>query len=91
MHSRAWPGYEYKKAGILLHNLVPAKHVQLNLFDAVDRDRSKRLMQAVDAINLRSDAGVRWGAEGIQKPWHARFNRLSHKYTTRWDQLPLVS
>ncbi len=84
-------GYEYKKAGVLLHHLVPEKHVQGNLFDAVDRDRSKRLMQAVDAINRRSAAGVRWGVEGLQKPWHARFDRRSHKYTTRWDQLPQVS
>ena len=84
-------GYEYKKAGVLLHNLVDESRVQGNLFDAVDRGRSKRLMQIVDTINFRGHCPVRWGAEGLTKPWHTQFKHLSPKYTTRWDQLPKVS
>ena len=83
-------GYEYKKAGVLLGGLVQETKVQGNLFDTVDRGRSKRLMQTVDAINVRSNCPICWGAEGLQKPWHARFNHRSPKYTTRWDQLPRV-
>lgn len=84
-------GYEYKKAGVLLNNLVLENKVQGNLFDSVDRDRSKRLMNAIDAINCRGICPVRWAAEGIEKPWHTRFKHLSPKYTTQWDQLPRVS
>jgi DNA polymerase V len=83
-------GYEYKKAGVLLHNLVPEKKAQGNLFDPVDRAKSKRLMKVIDAIHLRGVCPVRWGAEGLKKPWHTQFNHLSPKYTTRWDQLPTV-
>jgi DNA polymerase V len=83
-------GYVYKKAGVLLRNLVSENKVQGNLFDTADRNRSKRLMQAIDAINLRGVCPVRWGAEGFQKPWHARFSNLSPKYTTHWEQLPKV-
>lgn len=83
-------GYEYKKAGIILNNLVDENKIQANLFDTVDRDRSKRLMKAIDAINYRGICPVRWGAEGLAKPWHAQFNHLSQKYTTQWDQLPKV-
>lgn len=84
-------GYEYKKAGVLLHHLVDENKVQGNLFDTVDRDRSKRLMQTIDRINRRGVCPVRWGAEGLTKPWHTQFKHLSPKYTTRWDQLPNVS
>ena len=84
-------GYEYKKAGVLLYNLVSENHVQGNLFDTVDRDRSKRLMKTIDRINYRGICPVRWGAEGLTKPWHTQFKHLSPKYTTQWDQLPKVS
>ena len=53
--------------------------------------KSKRLMKAIDRINLRGDCSIIWGAEGISKPWHTKFNRLSPKYTTQWDQLVKVS
>lgn len=84
-------GYEYKKAGVMLHNLVNENKTQRSLFDDLDREKSKRLMRTIDAINLRGNCPVRWAAEGLTKPWHARFNHLSPKYTTRWDQLPSVS
>ena len=84
-------GYEYKKAGVVFHNLVNENKVQGNLFDTVDRVKSKQLMQAIDAINYRGSCPVHWGAEGLHKPWHTQFKHLSPKYTTQWDQLPMVS
>ncbi|MBP8606185.1 MAG: Y-family DNA polymerase [Phycisphaerae bacterium] len=84
-------GYQYKKAGVLLHHLGDEAKVQKCLFDVADRDKSRRLMRAIDAINARSGCSICWGAEGLEKPWRTQFNRLSPKYTTRWDQLPVVS
>jgi DNA polymerase V len=84
-------GYEYKKAGVLLYHLVDETKVQGNLFDTADREKSKRLMQTIDAINFRGNCPIHWGAEGLLKPWHTQFKHLSQKYTTRWDQLPKVS
>ncbi len=81
-------GYQYKKAGVLLYGLVSEKRVQGNLFDRADRTKTRRLMQTIDRINMLGDCPVRWAAEGIDKPWHARFENRSKKYTTRWDQLP---
>lgn len=84
-------GLEYKKVGVLLHHLTARNHVQKTLFDTGDNAKTERLMQTIDAINRRGDCTVRWAAEGIDKPWHAQFKRLSGKFTTRWDQLPVVS
>jgi len=85
-------GFQYNKAGIILSDLVPEDSVQGNLFDKVDRQKSRRLMQAVDAVNARLPfASLRWAAEGINQPWQAKFSKRSKRYTTRWDELPEVA
>lgn len=81
-------GYEYKKAGILLHGLVPENKVQGNLFDFKDRARARRLMRAVDGINAAGSSSIHWAAEGLHKPWHVQFKRRSGRYTTSWGELP---
>jgi DNA polymerase V len=83
-------GYEYKKAGVLLHELVAENRIQKDLFDTTDRDKTKRLMQAIDCINAKEDVGIHWAAEGLARPWHVKFQHISKKFTTHWDQLPEV-
>jgi len=80
-------GCLFKKSGIILSRLISEKHIQKNLFDKVDRERSHRLMQAVDAINNTLNSSLRLGAEGLEQPWKVKFNKRSHKFTTRWDEL----
>ena len=82
-------GFRYKKAGILLMDLTQAGEHQRSLFeDAGERTRDRLLMQALDRVNRKLGAGtLRFGAEGMKKPWAARFKRRSPCYTTRWDGL----
>lgn len=80
--------YRYKKAGVMLLGLVPVSQVQANLFDQADRERSKRLMRAVDSLNAREGADtVRFAASGLTQHWRTRFMKRSQAYTTRWDEL----
>jgi DNA polymerase V len=44
-------GYRYQKAGVILTALVPAHQIQAHLFDRQDRERSQKLMAAIDTIN----------------------------------------
>lgn len=83
-------GHRYVKAGILLGDLVPAGSHQGSLFEeAPDRVSRNRLMKTLDRLNARMGAGtVRFAAEGIRKPWAARFERRSPRYTTRWEEIP---
>lgn len=83
-------GLAYKKAGVLLYDLVAENRIQKDLFDTTDRDRTKRLMQAIDRINAKETVGIHWAAEGLVRPWHVQFRHMSKKFTTRWDQLPEV-
>jgi DNA polymerase V len=84
-------GYRYKKAGVILTELVPAHQAQPHLFDRLDRERSQRLMAALDAINTQWGAGtVRYAATGVQAQWIMRCARRSPRYTTRWEELVVV-
>ena len=84
-------GFLYAKAGLILGDLVPEGRVQGNLFDQADRRKSRRLMQAIDAVNLKlPDSPLIWAAEGIDQPWQAKFAKRSKRYTTQWDELAEV-
>lgn len=86
-------GYAYHKAGIMLLDLVPLHQRQASLFDAGQEwgDRPKALMQALDKINARyGRRTLQFAAEGIGRPWQMRRNRLSPRYTTKWEELPGV-
>ena len=83
--------YKFKKCGVVLLGLVPEGRVQRNLFDKTDRQKSHRLMQAVDRVNAKINTPLYWAAEGLHKDWHVQFRRRSKKFTTCWDELPEVA
>ncbi|WP_019498761.1 Y-family DNA polymerase [Pseudanabaena sp. PCC 6802] len=84
-------GYRYKKVGVLMSELVPAERSQIDLFDERDRERARKLMQTVDEINhkLGQDA-IKFAAEGIKQLWRLRSQYRSPRYTTCWEELPVV-
>src|SRR5262245_53035821 len=84
-------GYRYQKAGVILTALVPAHQVQTHLFDRQDRERSRRLMTAIDTINREWGSGtIRYAAVGLKPAWIMRCARRSPRYTTRWEELAVV-
>lgn len=89
---RLWrDGFRYSKAGIMLADLVPAGEVQPTLLDALDRERSRRLMEAMDAVNARMGRGTLAPATVMAgKGWRMRQESCSPHYTTRLDDIPVV-
>jgi DNA polymerase V len=84
-------GYRYQKAGVILTALVPASQVQTHLFDRQDRERSRRLMAAIDTINTEWGSGtIRYAAVGLRPAWIMRCAIRSPRYTTRWEELAVV-
>jgi len=77
-------GYDYKKAGIIVTEIVPKDKVQRSLFiDGSSRERRQRLMAAIDAIN--TDSGSRDKvhlASFSQIASHIRRERMSRHFTT---------
>ncbi len=86
------PGFRYKKTGIMLTLLSDKAARQTTLFDdPTARMKSERLMVAMDAINREFGRGtVRSGASGVEQRWAMRSENRSPRYTTRWDELPVV-
>ncbi len=80
----------YKRAGVLLCDLVPEGAVQSSLFDTTDRGAHQRLMESLDAINSSMGRGVlRLASDGVGA-LDVRSDHLSPRYTTSWDEIMVV-
>jgi DNA polymerase V len=97
-------GFNYAKAGVFLVNLQPASQHQgeLDLFSSDEelapstKDRTA-LMDAVDVLNRRFGRdSVRVGSATLAshdsdvRSWATRQERRSPRFTTRWDEMPVV-
>jgi len=84
-------GYNYKKVGIMLLDLVPESQIQIGLFDEVNRPRDKKVMATFDTINnLYGKDIVRFAVQGYHRRWRLRQERLSPCYTTNLNQVFIV-
>ena len=86
------PGREYKKAGVMLSGIVPAKSVQSNLFVPQKENNQNLLMNALDNINfsMRDDI-IKFAAAGTKTDWKMRKEFRSPRYTSRWRELREVN
>ncbi len=85
------PGYNFKKAGVMVMDIVPENQIQYGLFDTVNRDRDKKLMDSYDKINqLFGKDLVRFAAQGYGKRWRLKQERLSPCYTTRLSDVFVI-
>jgi DNA polymerase V len=82
------PGFHYKKAGVMLLDLVRADRVQRALFDPPDGSRSQARMLALDKLNRRFGRDtVTYAAAGVARAWRMQRGSLSPRYTTSWEEL----
>lgn len=81
-------GYKYKKAGVIVSDIIPQNAVQANLFYSIDHTKHNELMMALDNINNTYGRDtVRLGAQGYSKRWKLRQEKLSPSYTTDFDDI----
>lgn len=82
------PGFHYHKAGVILSDIIPEDQVQMNIFDQVDRKKHRNLFKVVDRINERMGRdSVRLAAQGKERKWKLKQEKLSKRYTTRWNDI----
>ena len=82
------PGYQYKKAGVVLGDISPATRQQGDLLAQPTPTHSK-LMQTLDALNQRFGRGtVKVSTQGAFTAWQMRQEHKSPDYTTSWEDLP---
>ncbi|PYF68478.1 Y-family DNA polymerase [Pedobacter nutrimenti] len=81
-------GYSYKKAGVMVTDIVPQSQSQKNLFYQIDDQKQNKIMQALDKINaLYGSDKLRFGAQGFARQWRLKNEMLSPCYTTRLNEL----
>jgi DNA polymerase V len=81
-------GYRYKKAGVIVSDIVPETRVQCSLFDCTDRAKQDALMHVMDKINARFGSNaVKIATLGNGVRWKLRQEKLSPSYTTRWNDI----
>ena len=81
-------GRSYKKAGVMLSDIVPDQSIQGNLFLSDTKNRGNLLMNVIDNINFsqRNDV-LKFASSGTTRNWKMQQNFHSPKYTSRWDEL----
>lgn len=94
------PGYRYIKAGVMFTDIQPRTVAQLQLFDgdatpraptAQSEARSK-LMCLMDRVNRSVGKGaLQLAAAGTHNAWAMKRDHMTPAYTTRWDELAVVS
>jgi DNA polymerase V len=92
------PGLIYKKAGVVLGDIVPESARQGSLFDSNSSNDNLPLMLAIDNINfscppahqLQHDSILRFAASGTNRAWKMKQEFRSPRYTTKWGEIPNV-
>lgn len=89
-HKMFKPGYEYKKAGIVLSEITPADRLQGDLLQEAPMGTNK-LMVAMDKLNDRYGRNtIKVSTQGVSAAWQMKQERKSPNYTTSWDDVPMV-
>ncbi len=84
------PGYEYKKAGVILSEICPASMYQGDMFSG-HREKPE-LMEVMDQVNKRYGKGtLKLSQDGSRHSWKMRMEAKSPCYTTDWSELPVCS
>ena len=80
------PGYQYKKAGVIIMGISPASERQLSLFSEED-PRHQLLMKTIDQLNKVENGKVKFAGMDLGRTWKMKQERLSNRYTSRIDEI----
>lgn len=78
---------EYKKAGVIVIDLVPEKDYQINLFEN-ENPKHKYLMKSIDRLNFKiGQKKVKLASMDLGRTWKMRQEKLSPCYTTKIEDI----
>ena len=82
------PNLEYKRAGVVLIDIIPEEYALRDFFDNKDRNKQQRLNQTLDEINKKNGhATVKLAVEGNGYSENVRQEHLSKRFTTNLNDL----
>ena len=81
-------GFNYKKAGVIVGDIVPDYSRQLSFFHQQDVLKRQRVMHSLDYINTSMGRNkVRLAIQGFDRKWRLKQEKLSPCYTTRFTDM----
>ena len=84
------PGYQYKKAGVIIMGITPASQLQLSLFSTED-PRHHILMKTIDRLNKTENGKVKFAGMDLGRTWKMKQESLSSRFTSRINEIIRVT
>ena len=85
-------GYAYKKAGVLLLDLIPGRTAKPSLFEEHGDERRRGFVAALEDVAARyGQSGAFLAAQGVRRSWSMKRESRTARYTTCWEELPFAS
>jgi DNA polymerase V len=80
-------GELYKKAGVIVTEIIPANQKQFHLFDD-ENPKYQKIMDVMDAYYKKNGVRkIRLGSQDLQRTWKMKQQHLSKKYTTNFEEI----
>jgi DNA polymerase V len=80
-------GEIYKKAGVIVTQIIPQDQKQFHLFDE-ENPKHQKLMKVMDDFHKKTgERKIRLGNQDLQRTWKMKQNHLSPKYTTDFKDI----
>ena len=80
-------GTAYKKAGVMVSEIVPSSQRQFMLFDE-ENPKYQKLMEVMDAVQAKTgERKLRLASQDLKRTWKMKQNHLSNRYTTNFNEL----
>ncbi len=83
-------GFYYRKAGVILSELVPTDKLTERMFDDKKWERFRSVTRAVDEINRKFGRDTIHFAAANCGAWRGKSQHRSGRYTTRFDEIAKV-
>ncbi|KKJ75165.1 hypothetical protein WH95_19790 [Kiloniella litopenaei] len=84
-------GLKYQKAGVFLDGLVDSGSTQQDFFFKPVPEKSQKLMSMLDELNKKHGRDtVHFASCGVERKHKMKQRLLSPRYTTCWDDRPVV-
>jgi DNA polymerase V len=82
-----YEGIKFKKAGVIVTELVDENKKQFQLFEE-ENPKHLALMKAMDYLNTKiGDRKVKLATQNLKLTWNMNQNHLSPRYTTRFKEI----
>ena len=83
-------GDSYKKAGVIVTEIIPANQRQFHLFDD-ENPKFQKIMEVMDAQHAKfGERKIRLGNQDLQRTWKMKQYHLSKKYTTNIKEILVI-